>query len=158
LYHDSLDAWKPGAHVGTFRANQLAMIAGTATVNFIRAEGLPAHAGEMGERMLTQLRRGCGELACVGDIRGRGLMIGIEIVEPGTASPDPDRSPARSNSGLARAIQSECLRNGLLIETGGRNGSVLRLLPPLIISRDEVDTIAGIFGHSVEECAHRSSA
>src|SRR5688500_14162593 len=79
LYHESLDTWESGAHVGTFRANQLAMIAGTAAVNFIRAEGLATHAGEMGEQMLTRLRAGCGDLPCIGDIRGRGLMIGIEV-------------------------------------------------------------------------------
>ncbi|MFI6942617.1 diaminobutyrate--2-oxoglutarate transaminase family protein [Streptomyces sp. NPDC050418] len=82
VYRDDLDVWEPGAHAGTFRGNQLAMAAGAATLAYVRENQLAERAASLGERMLGQL----GELArayeCVGDVRGRGLMIGVEFVDP----------------------------------------------------------------------------
>ncbi|MFJ8539247.1 diaminobutyrate--2-oxoglutarate transaminase family protein [Streptomyces sp. NPDC093591] len=82
VYRDDLDAWQPGAHAGTFRGNQLAMAAGTATLAYVRENRLAEHAAGLGSRMLHQLRQLAGEFACIGDVRGRGLMIGVEVVEP----------------------------------------------------------------------------
>ncbi|MGN9761152.1 diaminobutyrate--2-oxoglutarate transaminase family protein [Streptomyces sp. SD31] len=82
VYRDDLDAWQPGAHAGTFRGNQLAMAAGTATLAYVRENRLPERAAELGSRMLQQLQQLAGEFACIGDVRGRGLMIGVEVVEP----------------------------------------------------------------------------
>ncbi|MEU3839784.1 diaminobutyrate--2-oxoglutarate transaminase family protein [Streptomyces sp. NPDC028635] len=82
VYRDDLDVWQPGAHAGTFRGNQLAMAAGTATLAYVRRHGLSERAAALGARMLTHLRRLGDEFACVGDVRGRGLMIGMEMVEP----------------------------------------------------------------------------
>ncbi|MDO0911187.1 diaminobutyrate--2-oxoglutarate transaminase family protein [Streptomyces sp. DT2A-34] len=82
VYRDDLDAWQPGAHAGTFRGNQLAMAAGTATLAYVRENRLAERAAELGSRMLNQLRQLAGEFACIGDVRGRGLMIGVEVVEP----------------------------------------------------------------------------
>ncbi|MFI7409809.1 diaminobutyrate--2-oxoglutarate transaminase family protein [Streptomyces sp. NPDC049627] len=83
VYRDDLDAWQPGAHAGTFRGNQLAMAAGMATLAYVRENRLAERAAELGSRMLNQLRRLAEDFACIGDVRGRGLMIGIEVVEPG---------------------------------------------------------------------------
>ena len=80
VYRDDLDLRQPGAHADTFRGNQLAMAAGTATLAHVRANGLAGRAAELGARMLTQLRGLADEFACVGDVRGRGLMIGVELV------------------------------------------------------------------------------
>jgi diaminobutyrate-2-oxoglutarate transaminase len=82
VYRDDLDAWEPGAHAGTFRGNQLAMAAGTATLAYVRENGLAGRAAELGARMLDQLRGLATEFACIGDVRGRGLMIGLEVVDP----------------------------------------------------------------------------
>ncbi|MFG5722881.1 diaminobutyrate--2-oxoglutarate transaminase family protein [Streptomyces murinus] len=88
VYRDDLDVWQPGAHAGTFRGNQLAMAAGTATLAYVRENGLAERAGRLGTRMMEQLRADLGGLACVGEVRGRGLMIGLELVEPeGTGEP-----------------------------------------------------------------------
>ncbi|MEV0979657.1 diaminobutyrate--2-oxoglutarate transaminase family protein [Streptomyces sp. NPDC049915] len=81
VYRDDLDLWQPGAHAGTFRGNQLAMAAGTATLAYVRRHGLAERAATLGSRMLNQLRRLSEEFSCVGDVRGRGLMIGMEMVE-----------------------------------------------------------------------------
>ncbi|MFC8435507.1 diaminobutyrate--2-oxoglutarate transaminase family protein [Streptomyces sp. NPDC057253] len=82
VYRDDLDAWEPGAHAGTFRGNQLAMAAGTATMAYVREHSLTERAAALGARMLSQLRDLAGEFPVIGDVRGRGLMIGVEMVEP----------------------------------------------------------------------------
>ncbi|MEU8694420.1 diaminobutyrate--2-oxoglutarate transaminase family protein [Streptomyces sp. NPDC048665] len=87
VYRDDLDVWEPGAHAGTFRGNQLAMAAGTATLAHVRENGLAARAADLGSRMLSQLAELPGQFACVGEVRGRGLMIGVELVHPDDAAP-----------------------------------------------------------------------
>jgi diaminobutyrate-2-oxoglutarate transaminase len=82
VYRDDLDVWEPGAHAGTFRGNQLAMAAGTATLAYVRANGLADRAATLGAHLLGQLRRLARDVPCMGDVRGRGLMIGIEMVDP----------------------------------------------------------------------------
>lgn len=81
VHRDDLDLRQPDAHADAFRGNQLAMAAGTATLAYVRKNGLAGRAGELGARMLAQLRGLAGEFACVGDVRGRGLMIGVEFVD-----------------------------------------------------------------------------
>jgi diaminobutyrate-2-oxoglutarate transaminase len=182
VYRDDLDVWPPGAHAGTFRGNQLAMAAGTATLAYVRENGLAGRAAELGERMLGQLRELARSYACVGEVRGRGLMIGVELVdpagepggrdgergEPGTcASPDgrTETDDGRTETGhgltetgrgltgaagheprptaphLAAAVQRECLRRGLIVELGGRDASVVRLLPPLTITDEQASAV-----------------
>lgn len=82
VYRDALDVWQPGAHAGTFRGNQLAMAAGTATLAYVRENRLAERAATLGGRMLGQLRLLAQEFPCMGDVRGRGLMIGVEMVDP----------------------------------------------------------------------------
>jgi len=152
VYRDDLDVWEPGAHAGTFRGNQLAMAAGTATLAYVRENGLAGRAGRVGARMLEQLRSDIGGLACVGEVRGRGLMIGLEMVEPGGAETadrvrdegpecEPARAPHPAAPQLAAAVQRECLRRGLIVELGGRYGAVVRLLPPLTISDEQAAAV-----------------
>ncbi|HUR52976.1 MAG TPA: diaminobutyrate--2-oxoglutarate transaminase, partial [Gemmataceae bacterium] len=141
VYDEALDVWKPGAHTGTFRGNQLAMATGLATLRFLLEHDIPAHAEKMGQRLSGRLM----ELACehefVGEVRGRGLMLGVEMIDLratdsyGRPRPDGDR---------ARAIQRECFARGLMIELGGRHGSVIRFLPPLVVTEAEVDAIADV--------------
>ncbi|WP_426568429.1 diaminobutyrate--2-oxoglutarate transaminase family protein [Streptomyces canus] len=82
VYRDSLDVWEPGAPMGTFRGNQLAMAAGTATLAYVRSNRLADRAATLGAHMLSQLRQLARDIPCIGDVRGRGLMIGIEMVDP----------------------------------------------------------------------------
>ncbi|MBM7171038.1 diaminobutyrate--2-oxoglutarate transaminase family protein [Streptomyces sp. G44] len=86
IYRDDLDVWPPGAHAGTFRGNQLAMAAGAATLAYVRENGLAERAATLGARMITQLRSLAAAHPCIGEVRGRGLMIGVELVEPGGVS------------------------------------------------------------------------
>ncbi|MFJ8751388.1 diaminobutyrate--2-oxoglutarate transaminase family protein [Streptomyces sp. NPDC102441] len=144
VYRSELDLWQPGAHAGTFRGNQLAMAAGTATLAYVRENGLAERAGTLGARMLARLQALGADHPSIGDVRGRGLMIGIELVDPEAepptvtaengAAPPPD--PA-----LAAAVQQECLRRGLIVELGGRHSAVVRLLPPLTLTDEQATAV-----------------
>ncbi len=147
VYNKSLDQWQPGAHAGTFRGNQLAMAAGIATIEYIKANRLDLHADKMGYRLMAILRNIQKDKLYLGDVRGRGLMIGVEVVNS-AATPDTlgVYPPYRE---LACRIQTECLKRGLIVELGGREGSVVRFLPPLIVTADENDLIGTIFEEAV---------
>jgi diaminobutyrate-2-oxoglutarate transaminase len=140
-YDRSLDKWQPGAHAGTFRGNQLAMAAGLATMEYLERHDLAAHAARMGERLMGQLRELSPRFPCIAEVRGRGLMVGVELVDPGAS--DALGFPAAAPE-LARAVQREALRRGLIVELGGRHGAVVRFLPPLIIEPREIDFIAAV--------------
>nr|WP_226967363.1 diaminobutyrate--2-oxoglutarate transaminase family protein [Streptomyces phaeolivaceus] len=141
VYRDDLDVWQPGAHAGTFRGNQLAMAAGTATLAHVRENGLAERAETLGARILARLRVLTEHFACVGDVRGRGLMIGIEMVSPDAPPPIDATGPRPPAPSLANAVQRECLRRGLIVELGGRHAGVVRLLPPLTITDEQTDAV-----------------
>jgi len=192
VHRDDLDVGRPGAHTGTFRGNQLAMAAGTATLAYVRENRLTERATTLGSRMLTQLRELAREFALIGEVRGRGLMIGVETVEAGgtvegakgegagrgggdgggrgrdegpwadggaaegvglEAATDSARGPRAAAPELAAAVQRECLRRGLIVELGGRHGSVVRLLPPLTISDEQATAVLDRLTDAVEAVA-----
>ncbi len=147
VYREELDQWEPGAHAGTFRGNQLAMAAGTATMRFIREQGLAQHAERMGLRLMRHLEQTRTSCRSIGEVRGRGLMVGAEIVNAAYA-PDPLGSfPAHAQ--LAREVQKQCFDRGLILELGGRHGSVVRFLPPLIVEEAQIDRIGELFHEAV---------
>ncbi|MFP3488964.1 aminotransferase class III-fold pyridoxal phosphate-dependent enzyme, partial [Staphylococcus sp. SIMBA_130] len=84
----------------------------------------------------------------IGDVRGRGLMIGVEIVDPTKSKSSSGSYP--SHPALASLIQRECFNRGLILEVGGRNGSVVRLLPPLIITDEQVTDVLTIIEEAVK--------
>ncbi|AVH61105.1 MULTISPECIES: diaminobutyrate--2-oxoglutarate transaminase family protein [Streptomyces] len=141
VYRDDLDVWQPGAHAGTFRGNQLAMAAGTATLAYVRENRLAERAGTLGTHILAQLRKLADEFPCIGDVRGRGLMIGVEFVDPEATPHAAVGAPPSAAPELAAAVQRECLRRGLIVELGGRRSSVVRLLPPLTISDEQATAV-----------------
>ncbi|TBU72198.1 aspartate aminotransferase family protein [Phytopseudomonas daroniae] len=148
VYRDWLDTWQPGAHAGTFRGNQMAMAAGSAVIRHIEAENLVAHAATMGQRLREHLLELRVRLPQLGDVRGRGLMLGVEVVDPAGLADSLGHPPA--DGALASRIQRECLKRGLILELGGRHGSVVRFLPPLIITAEQVDQVARIFAKAVQ--------
>ena len=148
LYDERLDAWEAGAHTGTFRGNQLGMAAGRATIAQIVENDLPGHAREVGVRFLDRLESIGREHDVVGDVRGRGLMLGVELVD---AEADPDAYGARpTDADLAEAVRSECFDRGLVVELGGRDGSTVRLLPPLVVTREQADEICDVLGDALD--------
>jgi diaminobutyrate-2-oxoglutarate transaminase len=153
VYHEELDQWRPGAHAGTFRGNQMAMAAGSATMRFIESEALHVAAETHGRTLRQRLRQFQTQYPEIGDIRGRGLMVGAELVDP--AGPCDALGHPPPNPALASAIQARCLSHGLIVELGGRQGSVLRLLPPLIITEEQLFHVLDILEASIAQAVDR---
>ncbi|MFD5409644.1 diaminobutyrate--2-oxoglutarate transaminase family protein [Streptomyces nojiriensis] len=147
VYRSGLDVWAPGAHAGTFRGNQLAMAAGAATLAFVRENRLAERAAALGERMLTALHGLACVHPCIGEVRGRGLMIGIELVDPDTGAAAPS---------LAAAVRQECLDRGLIVELGGRHGAVVRLLPPLTLTDEQAAAVLDRLADAIPAAARRT--
>lgn len=150
VFKKKFDAWNAGEHAGTFRGNQLAMAAGMKTLQIIRRDGLAEDALHMGEILSAKLRDLQRCQACIAEVRGRGLMLGVEIVRPGMT--DVLGHPL-ADADLANEIQRAALRRGLIIEKGGRHGAVLRFLPPLNITESQVSFAARAFKQAVDACA-----
>jgi diaminobutyrate-2-oxoglutarate transaminase len=147
VYDESLDVWEPGAHAGTFRGHQLAMATGEATIEYVLENALDEHAAEMGARLREQLEVTADRFDVIGDVRGRGLMLGVEFVD--LEADWQGAGPHAPNGALADSVQSECFDRGLIIELGGRGSATARFLPPLIVSGEQIDDIAAIFDEAV---------
>ncbi|MET9122674.1 diaminobutyrate--2-oxoglutarate transaminase family protein [Streptomyces sp. NPDC004528] len=157
VYRDDLDVWRPGAHAGTFRGNQLAMAAGAATLAYVRENRLAERAARLGTRMITELRSLAREFDFIGDVRGRGLMIGVELVDPEKPSGATADGPRAAAPERAAAVQRACLRRGLIVELGGRHGSVVRLLPPLTITDEQAAAVLDRLADAVASVARGGS-
>jgi diaminobutyrate-2-oxoglutarate transaminase len=144
-YDEALDTWEPGAHIGTFRGHQVGMAAGAAAIELMRELDLPRHARELGELALGLLEDASAaqELEAVGEVRGRGLMIGVELVR--------DRESTEPWPELAGAVRRACCERGLIIEVGGHYGNVARFLPPLVITRELLVRGIEIFAQALGE-------
>ncbi|HKU29849.1 diaminobutyrate--2-oxoglutarate transaminase family protein [Arthrobacter sp. NyZ413] len=129
IYDKKLDRWLPGAHTGTFRGNQLAFAAGAAAVEIIQRDNVLDNVRRRGTQIGLLLEPLAGN-PWVREVRGWGLMWGIELADPVTGRPAGD---------LARAVQRRALELGLMLECGGRDDCVVRLLPPLIITEEITD-------------------
>ncbi|MFD2148418.1 diaminobutyrate--2-oxoglutarate transaminase [Mucilaginibacter antarcticus] len=147
VYHKDLDVWGPGAHAGTFRGNQLAMATGTAVIRHIREHKLIENAAAMGQLFTTLLANIQLTKPCLGDIRGLGLMLGVEIVNPYSQETLCGKPPRYEQ--LSRRIQAACFSRGLILELGGRQSSVLRFMPPLTVNERQVRAICAIFEEAV---------
>jgi 4-aminobutyrate aminotransferase len=122
----NLMTWRPGAHASTFGGNPVAVAASLATLDLLE-EGLIDHAARMGELLMSGMREWPARFRHVGEVRGLGLMIGIEIVKDGHSR---ERAPE-----LRDRIEDLAFRRGLLVLGAGPN--TLRLCPPLVISEDQ---------------------
>jgi 4-aminobutyrate aminotransferase len=136
-------AFKPGTHGGTYGGNVVSCAAANATLDVIEEEGLAANARERGAQFLAGLRALAGRHPSIGDVRGLGLMVAMELVKPGVGdgrTPDPD---------LTKRIQAEAFSRKLLVLTAGTYVNVIRIIPPLITTAAEVDLALGILEESV---------
>ncbi len=136
-----LDQLAPGTHGGTYGGNAVACAAALATLDVIDEERLADRAHRLGGRLLDGLRVRAEGKACVAEVRGRGMMIAIELAEGDALTPRPD---------LAKALLREAMARKLLLLTCGTRGQVVRIIPPLVTTDDEVDLAIGIIGDSLE--------
>jgi 4-aminobutyrate aminotransferase / (S)-3-amino-2-methylpropionate transaminase / 5-aminovalerate transaminase len=125
-----MDAVHAGGLGGTYGGNPVACAAALAAIETMRELDLNAAARRIGDRMLPRLAELAAADPGIGEARGRGAMLAVELVRPGGVEPDPARTAA-----VARA----CHQAGLLVLTCGTYGNVLRFLPPLVISDDDLD-------------------
>jgi len=130
--------WPPGAHASTFGGNPVSAAAALATIKLLK-DGLVKNAEVVGEHLIGRLRELQQKHAIIGDVRGRGLMIGIELVRDRTTK---ERAIEERN----RIVQ-EMFKRGVLILGAGRNA--IRFAPPLVLTKDQADTIVRIFDESL---------
>jgi diaminobutyrate-2-oxoglutarate transaminase len=132
-----VDTWKAGEHTGTFRGNQLAMVSGAKALEIITRDNLVRHAHMAGQYLRDGLEKIATRVNCIAEVRGKGLMLGVEIKKP-NGEQNKFGEPM-SDGTLTLAIQRAALERGLMVEKGGRDGSVIRFLPPIIITFEQLD-------------------
>jgi len=131
----------PGFHLGTFRGNALALALGTEVLKVLREDDWPARTATRGRALLERFRAIGARHASVGNVRGRGFMIGVEFVhDPATRRPWGDR---------ARALRRELFLHGVLMHTCGPYDQVLRFMGPLIIEEELLERGLAIFDESL---------
>ncbi|MFF9623153.1 aminotransferase class III-fold pyridoxal phosphate-dependent enzyme [Streptomyces griseosporeus] len=183
VFRDDLATARSGERAPGPRGNQLAMAAGAATLAYVRENCLPERAADLGTRMLSRLRALADAFPCVGEVRGRGLMIGVELVRAEDGAGGDGRTSAGGGTGsfgdaasgdaagapgstrpaprpaapeLAAAVQRECLRRGLIVGLGGRHASVVRLLPALTITDEQASAVLDRLADAVQAAALRT--
>ena len=135
-------AFQPGDHLSTFGGNPVSCAAALANINFIERENLPAKAREDGDYILPRLRTLQERFPIIGEVRGMGLMIGIELVG------DDGITPAANK---AEAVREFCLNQGVLVGVGGVYGNVVRIQPPLVITRTQIDSALDVLERALSD-------
>ena len=133
-------SWPPGAHASTFGGNPVSCAAALVTIKLLR-ERFVQNAATVGEHLMNGLRELQQKHQIIGDVRGRGLMIGVELVR--------DRQTKERASDERNALVQAMFRRGVMILGAGRNA--VRFAPPLVLSRDQADSVLGIFDQSLTE-------
>ena len=126
LIRSDLDVWEPAEHTGTFRGNNLAFVAATAAIQLYHRESLGDRVDKLGLVVETRLMEGLAAVDVRVAVRGRGLIWGVDL-----AGVDP-------TGAVAKQVSRRCFDTGLIVERVGRNDTVLKLLPPLIIDEDDL--------------------
>ncbi len=136
------DAFTVGSHLSTFGGNPISCAAASANLDVFAEQNLVENSAKQGGKLIAKLKELEDELTLVGNVRGKGLMIGIEVVK------DSDKTPAVEE---AKLIKAKCRDKGILVGVGGTFANVIRLQPPLIISDDEVEQILDVLSGALRE-------
>jgi 4-aminobutyrate aminotransferase len=136
-----LDTWAPGAHGGTYGGNAVACAAALATLDVISDEGLPERAQRLGGALLEGLHAMADGRAGVAEVRGRGMMLAIEFADGGALTPRPD---------LAKGLIGKAMARNLLLLSCGSHGQVVRIIPPLVTTDDEVELSLAVLRESLD--------
>jgi 4-aminobutyrate aminotransferase-like enzyme len=137
------DAFEPGDHLSTFGGNPVSAAAALANINVMLRDKLPEQAAEKGEYLIKRLNEMKEKYPIIGDVRGKGLMIGVELVK--------DRAKKTPAVDETRKIRDICREKGLLIGSGGVKGCTLRIQPPLIIEKEQIDKALSILEATIKE-------
>jgi 4-aminobutyrate aminotransferase-like enzyme len=137
------DTFQPGDHLSTFGGNPVSCAAALANIEFIQEEDLASQASKSGDYVMRRLDELKNKHQLIGEVRGKGLMIGMELVkDPKTKQPAPSETAK---------IRDFCRQKGILVGHGGVLGNVLRIQPPLVISQDQLDTAIEAIDQSFDE-------
>ncbi|MFC1950266.1 aspartate aminotransferase family protein [Chloroflexota bacterium] len=136
------DTFRPGEHLTTFGGNAVSCAASLANIDFLEREKIAEKATRKGKFLLERLERMKEKYPIIGDVRGKGLMIGIELIK------DKMKTPAAEET---KAVLKSCVGKGLLIGAGGVWANVLRIQPPLVITDEELDEALTIIEKSLKE-------
>ncbi len=142
-----MERWPPGTHGGTYGGNVVACAAALATIAVIEEEGLVANARERGAQLLAGVRELRARHPVIGDARGLGLMVAMELVRPGEGD---GRVP---NPVATRRVLAAALERRLLLISAGPYGNVVRIIPPLVTTAEEVDLALSILDAVLAEVA-----
>jgi 2,2-dialkylglycine decarboxylase (pyruvate) len=137
-------------HLTTHVSDPMPAAAGLAVLDVIQEENLVDHAAKMGEYLFAQLYKLQEQHEEIGDVRGRGLLVGLELVT--------DRDTKEPASELGAAVTAECLRLGLsmnIVKGDGSQTNCLRMAPPLSITHEEIDTAVDILDRAITSCKNR---
>ena len=126
--------------ISTFGGNPVSTVGARAVLDYLVDHDLQANAAALGAKLIAGLREVAGKHPVVGDVRGKGLMVGIEFVEPGGMTPSP---------AAAVKVLEETRRLGLLVGKGGLHNNVIRLAPPMTLTAEELDEALGILGEAI---------
>ena len=137
-----MDAVAPGGLGGTYAGNPVACAAALASLEVIERDDLAGRARAIEERLMPRLRALSGDVPALGEVRGRGAMIAMELVVPGSTAPDP---------AAARAVAAHCHAEGVLVLVCGTHGNVIRLLPPLVIEGSLLDDALDVIEQGVRD-------
>ncbi len=140
------DAFQPGEHLSTFGGNPVSCAAGVANIAVLLEEDLPGRSATLGAWAMERLHGMADRHELIGEVRGLGLMIGVELVR--------DRATKEPASVEAAAIRRICRERGVLIGVGGQEGNVLRVQPPLVITRDELSHALDVMEEAIARVAH----
>jgi 4-aminobutyrate aminotransferase len=132
--------WQIGTHGGTFGGNAVACAAGVATVKAMRDEKMPENAQIRGTQLINHLRRIQLDYPVIGDVRGLGLMVGVEFRTT-------DRTPDKTTT---KAVVQACFERNLMLLTCGTYDNVIRWIPPLIVTEKQIDEAIEIFTDSLK--------
>lgn len=136
-----MKAWKPGAHGGTYGGNAVACAAAVATLEVLQKERLAENAAARGAQLLEGLQKIQKRFPAIGDVRGLGLMVGCEFINPANNEPD---------AALAKKIAGHALKEGrLILLTCGSSGNVIRWIPPLIVTAAQIEEALRAFEAAV---------
>lgn len=141
-----MERWSAGTHGGTYGGNALACAAAVATIQVLRDESLIENSAQMGSYLVSRLRDLQQRHSIIGDVRGLGLMVATEFVGE------------HHGKHAATAVQSACLEDKLLLLTCGTYGNTIRWIPPLIVTRDQIDSAVDTFAHALEKARSAESA
>jgi 4-aminobutyrate aminotransferase/(S)-3-amino-2-methylpropionate transaminase len=137
-----MDAVRPGGLGGTYGGNPVACAAAVGAIETMRELDLPARARRIGELLTERLSDMQSRYPIIGDVRGRGAMMAIELIEPGTTTP---------NAAAAAKVNAACHAEGVLTLTCGTFGNVFRFLPPLVIDEALIDEAMGVLDKALAD-------